>query len=77
MDEIKPSTQVPVLRTGQRIHITTNSCSGKSTAGERLAYVLGVPFIELDALRDITLFLIPSNECEETNSRILDFPREL
>lgn len=74
---MKPSNRQLDLPTGTRIHVTGNSCSGKSTIGERLAEALGVPFIELDALRDITLFLIPSNECEETNSRILDFPREL
>jgi len=27
-----------------------NSCSGKSTLGERLARVLDVPFVELDAI---------------------------
>ena len=35
---------------GQRIHVIGNSCSGKSTLGSRLAQVLGVPFVELDAL---------------------------
>lgn len=38
------------LPTGTRIHVTGNSCSGKSTVGERLAQALGVPFVELDAL---------------------------
>lgn len=35
---------------GRRIHVTGNSCSGKSTLGAGLAAVLHVPFIELDAL---------------------------
>jgi adenylate kinase family enzyme len=35
---------------GQRIHVIGNSGSGKSTLGARLAQVLGVPFVELDAL---------------------------
>ena len=74
---MNPSALPVDLPTGTRIHVTGNSCSGKSTIGERLAEAIGVPFIELDALRDITLFLIPSIESEETNSRILDFPREL
>jgi cytidylate kinase len=56
---MKPSHRQLDLPTGTRIHVTGNSCSGKSTLGERLAEALGVPFIELDALRDITLFLIP------------------
>jgi adenylate kinase family enzyme len=38
------------LPTGTRIHVTGNSCSGKSTLGERLAQILEVPLIELDAL---------------------------
>jgi adenylate kinase family enzyme len=50
MDEIKPSTQVPVLPTGRRIQVIGNSCSGKSTVGEHLAQILEVPLIELDAL---------------------------
>lgn len=35
---------------GRRIVIVGSSCAGKSTLGERLAGVLGVPFVELDAL---------------------------
>lgn len=35
---------------GRRIHVIGNSCSGKSTLGERLARVLDVPFVELDAI---------------------------
>ena len=35
---------------GRRIHVMGNSCSGKSTFGERLASALQVPFVELDAL---------------------------
>lgn len=35
---------------GRRIHVTGNSCTGKSTLGMQLATVLGVPFVELDAL---------------------------
>jgi len=35
---------------GRRIHVTGNSCSGKSTLGLWLAELLGVPFVELDAL---------------------------
>jgi adenylate kinase family enzyme len=50
MDEIKPSTEVPVLPTGRRFQVIGNSCSGKSPVGERLAQILEVPLIELDAL---------------------------
>lgn len=35
---------------GRRIHVIGNSCSGKSTVGERLARALGAAFVELDAL---------------------------
>jgi adenylate kinase family enzyme len=35
---------------GRRIHVIGNSCSGKSTLGARLARVLKVPLVELDAL---------------------------
>ena len=35
---------------GQRVHVTGNSCSGKSTLGTGLAAVLDVPLVELDAL---------------------------
>ena len=35
---------------GRRIHVIGNSCSGKSTLGQRLARILGVPFVEIDAL---------------------------
>ncbi len=35
---------------GQRIIIIGDSCSGKSTLGERLAGMIGAPFVELDAL---------------------------
>lgn len=35
---------------GRRIHIIGNSGSGKSTLGVRLAEILDVPFVELDAL---------------------------
>ena len=35
---------------GQRVIVVGSSCSGKSTLGERLASLLGVPFVELDAL---------------------------
>jgi len=35
---------------GQRIIVVGASCSGKSTLGERLAGLLEVPFVELDAL---------------------------
>ncbi|HHW08486.1 MAG TPA: hypothetical protein GXX29_00770 [Firmicutes bacterium] len=35
---------------GRRIHVVGNSCSGKSTVGTRLAQILQVPFVELDAL---------------------------
>ena len=35
---------------GRRIHVTGNSCSGKSTVGAGLAAVLDVPLVELDAL---------------------------
>lgn len=35
---------------GTRIHVLGNSAAGKSTQGRRLAEVLGVPFVELDAL---------------------------
>lgn len=35
---------------GQRIHIIGSSGSGKSTLAERLATLLDIPFVELDAL---------------------------
>ena len=35
---------------GRRIHVIGNSCTGKSTIGKRLSQLLGVPFVELDAL---------------------------
>ena len=35
---------------GLRIHVIGNSCSGKSTAGQRIATKLGIPHVELDAL---------------------------
>ncbi len=35
---------------GRRIHVIGNSCAGKSTMGERLAQILDVPFVELDAI---------------------------
>jgi adenylate kinase family enzyme len=42
-----PSIDLPI---GRRIQVIGNSCSGKSTVGARLAHLLEVPFIELDAL---------------------------
>ncbi|MEE8398279.1 MAG: hypothetical protein V3S89_04685 [Desulfobacterales bacterium] len=42
-----PDSDRPV---GRRIHVTGNSCSGKSTLGAQLANRLSVPFVELDAL---------------------------
>lgn len=35
---------------GRRIHVTGNSCSGKSTLANQLASTLDVPLVELDAL---------------------------
>lgn len=35
---------------GRRVIVVGSSCAGKSTLGERLAVVMGVPFVELDAL---------------------------
>ncbi|TVR63962.1 MAG: hypothetical protein EA426_00645 [Spirochaetaceae bacterium] len=35
---------------GTRIHVTGNSCSGKSTLARRLADLLNAPCVELDAL---------------------------
>jgi adenylate kinase family enzyme len=35
---------------GRRIHVIGSSCSGKSTLGKRLADILGVRFVELDAI---------------------------
>lgn len=35
---------------GRRIHVTGNSCSGKSTMANHLAAALDVPCVELDAL---------------------------
>ncbi|MDB9526321.1 hypothetical protein PN498_10015 [Oscillatoria sp. CS-180] len=46
--ELDPAVQNNSL--GQRILITGNSCSGKSTLGSHLATFLNVPFVELDAL---------------------------
>ena len=38
------------LPIGRRIHVTGNSCSGKSTLAKQLAAALDVPRVELDAL---------------------------
>ena len=38
------------VQIGRRIHVVGNSCSGKSSLGERLAAALQVPFVDLDAL---------------------------
>jgi len=38
------------LKIGRRIHVTGNSCSGKSTVGSVLAAALDIPLVELDAL---------------------------
>ena len=38
------------LPIGRRIHVTGNSCTGKTTLGTQLAAALDVPFVELDAL---------------------------
>ena len=46
-DRIEDYHGVPI---GRRIHVTGNSCSGKSTLGGQLATALHVPFVELDAL---------------------------
>ena len=35
---------------GTRIHVTGNSCSGKSALASRLSQALGLPLVELDAL---------------------------
>lgn len=35
---------------GWRVHVMGNTSAGKSTLGERLAAILAVPFVELDAL---------------------------
>ena len=40
----------PPIPLGRRIVITGQSCSGKTTLGERLAGLAGVPWVELDAL---------------------------
>ena len=43
----------PVIRgvpLGSRVHVTGNSCSGKSTLGRQIATTLDVPHVELDAL---------------------------
>ena len=49
MHEIDPHPQhAPAI--GRRIHVIGNSASGKSTLGKRLARILDVPFVELDAL---------------------------
>ncbi len=41
----------PYGEIGHRIHVIGDSCSGKSTLGAKLASALGVPLVELDALR--------------------------
>lgn len=35
---------------GQRIHVTGNTCAGKTTLGEHLATRLSVPHVDLDAI---------------------------
>ena len=41
---------LPVGNIGQRIHVMGNSSSGKSTLGRQLSEVLGLPFVEADAI---------------------------
>lgn len=47
MNDSRTYNDVPI---GRRIHVIGNSCAGKSTLGAQLAALLGVPFVELDAL---------------------------
>lgn len=44
---LSPDPPIPI---GRRIHVWGSSGSGKTTLGARLAQVLDVPFVELDAL---------------------------
>lgn len=46
-DEQPLSVRGPI---GKKIHIMGDSCAGKSTLGKRLADVLGVDFVDMDAL---------------------------
>jgi adenylate kinase family enzyme len=48
--EQEPVEAYPSLGPLRRIHVMGNSAAGKSTLGERLATLIGVPFVELDAL---------------------------
>ncbi|MFC1526711.1 hypothetical protein ACFL6X_07880 [Candidatus Latescibacterota bacterium] len=41
---------LPFHTSGRRIHVVGNTSAGKSTLGQRLAAILDVPFVELDAI---------------------------
>lgn len=45
-----PDDKVLFSPIGRRIHVTGNSCAGKSTLGERLSDLLDTPFVDIDAL---------------------------
>lgn len=49
-DALSEHAMPPASPVGRRIIIVGQTCAGKSTLAERLAALMGVPFVELDAL---------------------------
>lgn len=58
---------------GHRIHVMGNTSAGKSTLGMQLASVLGVPFVELDALNWLPNWVgLNTTDPEEFERRIAE-----
>lgn len=58
---------------GSTVHVTGNSCSGKSTLGRRIASALDVPHVELDALNwEPGWVSLAEKDPEELERRISD-----